>query len=566
MKLICLLLLFLTSLFCKAQEKVFFNAKIFTANPQKPFADAIAIKGNIIYAVGNLNEAKRSVSVNAEWIDVKGGFLMPGLIDTHNHGIDGGIGLTKANLSDQLLSVAEIHTYAKEVLKSKEGMSGDVLIIYGINISTWESLDQISKNFNSGEFENQPLILRGSDYHTSFCNKAMMKKAGINKAYIQTLKQEEQNYFEKDSEGEPSGFITENGYRKVESALVVESDFSKAAEKTMLYNNMFGITAWLDPSVTSLKSSSRNMLDWYRYLSNTGKLSAHIAATVVADINSDPQTQIDKVKMLQKKYSYTDFTIIGFKVFADGVIEFPTHTAALSIAYTGTQSKGDLMMDPKKFADFSTMADKNNLLVHVHAIGDRAVTETLNGFEEARKINRNSRIPHTITHLQIVKPSDFARFAQLNVLTSFQLFWAFGDATTIDIVKPYIDPALYKWQYPVRSLLQAGATITGASDWPVSTANPFEAISRAETRKGPMGVLDSTQCMPRMTMLYAYTSEAAKALLLEKKIGSLEPGKYADLILLDRDILTITPDSLMNTRVLWTMFEGRKVYDAENKK
>jgi hypothetical protein len=270
--------------------------------------------------------------------------------------------------------------------------------------------------------------------------------------------------------------------------------------------------------------------------------------------------------MLQKKYSYTDFTIIGFKVFADGVIEFPTHTAALSIPYTGTQSKGDLMMDPKKFAHFATIADKNNLLVHVHAIGDRAVTETLNGFEEARKINRNSRIPHTITHLQIVRPSDFNRFAQLNVLTSFQLYWAFGDATTIDIVKPYIDPALYQWQYPVRSLLQAGATITGASDWPVSTANPFEAISRAETRKGPMGVLDSTQCMPRMTMLYAYTSEAAKALLLEKKIGSLEAGKYADFILLDRDILTITPEALMNTRVLWTIFEGRKVYDAENEK
>ena len=566
MKQIWLLFLCLSSLLCKAQEKVFFNAKIFTADPQKPFADAIAIKGKIISAVGNLHEVKGSVSVNAEWIDVKGGFLMPGLIDTHNHGIDGGIGLTKANISDQLLSVAEIYTYAKEVLKNKEGMTGDVLVIYGINISTWESLDQISKNFNSGEFENQPLILRGSDYHTSFCNKAMMKKAGINKAYIRTLKQEEQNYFEKDSEGEPSGFITENGYRKIESALVVESDFSKAAEKTILYNNKFGITAWLDPSVTSLKNSSRNMLDWYRYLSNTGKLSAHVAATVVADIDSDPQPQIDKVKMLQRKYSYTDFAIIGFKVFADGVIEFPTHTAALSIPYTGTQSKGDLMMDPKKFAHFATMADKNNLLVHVHAIGDRAVTETLNGFEEARKINRNSRIPHTITHLQIVKPSDFNRFGQLNVLTSFQLYWAFGDATTIDIVKPYIDPALYQWQYPVRSLLQAGATITGASDWPVSTANPFEAISRSETRKGPMGVLDSTQCMPRMTMLYAYTSEAAKALLLEKKIGSLEAGKYADLILLDRDILTITPEALMNTIVLWTMFEGRKVYDAENEK
>jgi predicted amidohydrolase YtcJ len=143
------------------------------------------------------------------------------------------------------------------------------------------------------------------------------------------------------------------------------------------------------------------------------------------------------------------------------------------------------------------------------------------------------------------------------------LLWAFGDVTTVDIVKPYIDPSLYQWQYPARSLLQAGATICGASDWPVSTANPFEAIYNAETRKGPLGVLDSTQCVPRIDMLYAYTIHAAKALMAEKTIGSLEPGKSADMIMLDRDILTISPEAMNNTKVVWTMFEGKKVYEAE---
>jgi len=224
------------------------------------------------------------------------------------------------------------------------------------------------------------------------------------------------------------------------------------------------------------------------------------------------------------------------------------------------------MFDPKKFAQFVVAADKQDLLVHVHAIGDQAVTETLNGFEAARKANGNNKIPHTITHLQIVLPSDFERFKKLNVLASYQLLWAFGDITTIDIVKPYIDPSLYKWQYPARSMLQAGAIICGASDWPVSTANPFEAIYNAETRRGPMGVLDSTQCMPRMEMLYAYTINAAKAMRAEKKIGSLEPGKYADIIMLDRDILIINPEAMKDTRVLWTMFEGKKVYEASPKK
>ena len=111
-------------------------------------------------------------------------------------------------------------------------------------------------------------------------------------------------------------------------------------------------------------------------------------------------------------------------------------------------------------------------------------------------------------------------------------------------------------------MLQAGAVLCGASDWPVSSANPFEAIYRAETRRGSKGILDSTQCIPRTEMFYAYTINAAKALMLEKKIGSLQPGKYADMILLDRDVLTVTAEAMMNTRVLWTMFEGNKVYEA----
>ena len=221
------------------------------------------------------------------------------------------------------------------------------------------------------------------------------------------------------------------------------------------------------------------------------------------------------------------------------------------------------MFDPKKFTKFAIAADKENLLVHVHAIGDRAVTETLNGFEAVRKTNGNNKLPHTITHLQIVLPPDFERFGKLNVLASYQLLWAFGDVTTVDIVKPYIDPSLYKWQYPARSLFNAGTTICGASDWPVSSANPFEAIYNADTRLGPLGVLDSTQCIPRMAMLYAYTINAAKALEMQTSIGSIEPGKYADMILVDRDVFTISPEQMKNTKVLWTMFEGRIIYKAE---
>jgi predicted amidohydrolase YtcJ len=566
MKPIKLLLFLFSPVLLIAQEKIFYNARIFTANIQQPFAEAIAIKNKKILAVGNYTVVKKSVGSTAELIDCGGAFLMPGFVDSHIHAIGGGRGLTKANTSDKLFSIDELVAYAKDVLQKKEGMTGDVLVIFGINISTWSHMEEIIQKFNAGEFASQAVVLRGSDGHTTWANNVMMKRAGLDKKFIQSLKPEEKIFYGTLKDGEPNGFVTEEGQGKISAAIPADVDNKKAAEKAMEYCNAYGITAWLDPGAGSTGKSEQASLDAYTYLINSGKLTAHIAATIISNADADPQKEIDFVKALQKKHNRENFKIVGCKIFADGVIEHPTHTAALSLPYTGTQSKGVLMFDPEKFKRFAIAADKQNLLVHVHAIGDKAVTETLNGLEAARKANGNYKLPHTITHLQIVLPSDFDRFSKLNVLASYQLLWAFGDVTTVDIVKPYIDPSLYKWQYPARSLLQAGTVICGASDWPVSTANPFEAIYNAETRKGPLGVLDSTQCMPRMAMLYAYTINAAKALMAEKNIGSLESGKSADMIMLDRDILTINAEAMKDTRVLWTMFEGKKVYEAGNKK
>jgi predicted amidohydrolase YtcJ len=201
--------------------------------------------------------------------------------------------------------------------------------------------------------------------------------------------------------------------------------------------------------------------------------------------------------------------------------------------------------------------------VHVHALGDRAVKESLNGIEAARKANGDSHLPHTLTHIQLADPEDFPRFRQLGVIAALQLYWANAGEETIELVKPYVDPDLYRWQYPARSLLDAGATISGASDWFVSTPNPFEAIYQAETRKGPEGVLDPGQRMPREAMLFAYTRNSAQAMKQQDSIGSLAPGMQADLVLLDRDVLTVSPEELKDTKVVWTMVGGVTVYRAQ---
>jgi predicted amidohydrolase YtcJ len=159
-----------------------------------------------------------------------------------------------------------------------------------------------------------------------------------------------------------------------------------------------------------------------------------------------------------------------------------------------------------------------------------------------------------------VQPGDIPRFKQLWVPASVQLLWAFGDETTIDIVKPYIDPSIYKWQYPAKSMLDAGVLLCGASDWPVSSANPFQAISRAETRKGAKGVLDAAQRVSRKDMFNAYTANAAMLMGIQNLAGMLKPGMSADLIVVDRDVWTVEPESLWNTRVLYTIFEGKVTY------
>jgi len=269
------------------------------------------------------------------------------------------------------------------------------------------------------------------------------------------------------------------------------------------------------------------------------------------------------VQKTREQYANTrHLHVSGIKLFADGVAEFPSQTAHLTKPYKNSGHNGDLLFDPRKFAELCIAADKQGLIIHVHAIGDGAVKEALDGIEAARKANGASRLPHTLTHEQFIQPEDFPRFRELGVISALQLFWADAGNDTIEILKPYLDPGIYQWQYPARSILDNGGIISGASDWPVSTANVFRAIYQAETRKGSEGILDPSQAMPREAMFYAYTRNSARAMNLDS-IGSIAPGKRADLILLDRDVLTVSPEEMRDTKVLWTMVAGETVYRAK---
>jgi len=539
-------------------ERIFFHAKVFTGDAQNPYAEAVAIRGDKIIAVGNFPEVVKSSSENAERIDLEGKSLFPGFIDSHSHSIDGGLSLISADASEKVQSLNDLPAFVEDAKRTGTGMRGDVLEILGLPLEFWSHCDTLNAEFSTGAYERQSVLLRGMDGHTAWANHALLQRAGITADFLKNLSAGERSYYGVDQELQPNGFMVDAGTEKIEPLLPQPtSDRLLAAGRAALqYNYSLGITAWLDPL------ASNDVLRAYKLLSDAGELISQVVAFPQV-LAKDPAAELEAVRKTREVYkNVPNLHVSGIKVFADGVVEYPSQTAHLSKPYKNTGRNGDLLFDPKKFAELCVAADRQGLIIHVHAIGDGAVKEALDGIAAARRANGNSGLPHTLTHEQFVRPEDFSRFRELGVVSALQLLWADASQDTIEIVKPYLDPAIYKWQYPARSILDDGGTISGASDWPVSSANVFWAIYQAETRKGPEGVLDPSQAMPREAMFYAYTRNSARAMNLDS-IGTIAAGKRADLVLLDRDVLTISPEEMREAKVLWTMVAGKMVYRAK---
>jgi predicted amidohydrolase YtcJ len=539
-------------------DRIFFNGKIFTGEPQAPYAQALSLRGDKILAVGNLPEVAQSVSPNSERIDLHGKSLFPGFIDSHSHSMDGGMNLISADATDAVKSVPELLPFAAEAKTSGRGLRGDILDILGLPLEFWSHLDELNTQFNNRPYADQAVLLEGMDGHTGWANRTLLQRAGITGAYLKRLSETERSYYGVSKNGEPNGFLVDAGMDKVTPLLPKPSDarLLAAARAAVAYNYSLGITAWLEPQ------AKEDVLKSYKLLADHGELISQIDAFPQL-LAKDPTAELAAFRKIREQYkNISNLHITGIKIFADGVAETPSHTANLTKPYTDSGRNGELLFEPGKFAELCTMADKQGLIIHVHALGDGAVKVALDGIAAARKANGNSGLPHTLTHEQFVTPEDFPRFKELGVISALQLFWAEASNDTIELIKPYVDPEIYKWQYPARSILDNGGIISGASDWPVSTANVFFAIYQAETRKGSEGILDPSQDMPREAMFYAYTRNSARAMNLQDSIGSLAAGKRADMILIDRDVLTVSPEQMREAKILWTMVGGEIVYQA----
>ena len=554
-----------------ATDLVLFNGKIFTADRNQPKVQALAVQDGKVLQVGSDAQIKALIDSGTQVIDLAGKTLMPGLIDSHSHAIFGGLEMVAANMEDEVVELDELEKRLRGWRDDGKARHGDVLTVAGMSSAYWAQAEALGKTFNSGEWADVPVVFTGSDHHTAWANNVMLKRAGVDATLLKNLPDAEKGTIGKLADGSPNGFLVDAGWDRVSSKMPSPSaaDMLKAAQTAVSYNNSLGITAWMDPAanaapgepIFALKPTEQTVgvLPVYKALSESGGMTAHVAALLVANGKSVPADLDTLDKVRQQFQGIPNLTLPGIKIFADGVIEYPAQSAAMIDPYTNSHKPGELLIDPKHFGELVSAIDQRGWLVHIHAIGDRAVRESLNGIAQARK-DRQSGVTHSITHLQIVNPKEFARFKPLDVIASMQLLWASADDYTTDMIKPYVSALAFRYQYPAHSLLKQGATIAGASDWPVSSPNPWNAMAQAMTRVGPMGVLNADERIDRETMFYAYTLNAARTIGLDKQIGSLTAGKQADFIVVDRDVFSVDEKALHDTQVLQTWFAGRQVY------
>ncbi|MEK1906845.1 MAG: amidohydrolase, partial [Pseudomonas sp.] len=428
-----------------AADLVLVNGKIFTADRAQPQVQALAVENGKVLQVGSNAQIKALADGSTRVIDLAGKRLMPGLIDSHSHAVFGGLELASANMADEKVDLAELEKRLRTWRDDGTARHGDVLNVGGMSSSYWSQAEDLGKRFNQGEWAKEPVVLAGSDHHTGWVNQAMLKRAGIDKALIASLPKAERDTIGTLKNGEPNGFVVDAGWDRVAKVLPAPSDAEllRAAEAAVRFNNSQGITAWMDPAANAAPGEavfnltptekSVGIIPAYKALAEKGGLNAHVAALLVANPKSRPADLEVLEKVRQQFQGVPNLTLPGIKIFADGVLEFPAQSAALLSHYHNSDKQGELLIDPAHFGELVSAADARGWLVHIHAIGDRAVRESLNGIEQARK-DRQSGVTHSITHLQLVNPQEFARFKPLGVIASMQLLWASADDYTMDLV------------------------------------------------------------------------------------------------------------------------------------
>ena len=542
---------------------VLLNGRIHTEDASRRVVQGMAVRGSTIVAVGTDQSTGAFIGLATRTIDLGGRVVLPGIVDAHTHPAQSAQDLGKCSLDDQALTPSELKRRVAACLKEKPGDRGQWFEVVMVNPSSLT----LTRADLDAMLSERPMLLSGSDGHTVWANSVALNIAHITAA----TRDPAGGHIERDASGAPTGTLRDDAADLAMGAKPSPGLDREAAQLEKALDSMraIGITSIQDAAV------DEHTMQIYKHLYDAHRLNMRVRGSFHLENLYEPAAAlIDKASKFRAKWTIDpDFLRAdAVKIFADGVIEYPSQTAALLQPYLDAQGHATHHRGPSYFEQDNlnrivTAADAAALTVHIHAIGDRAVRSALDAIAEARRHNGAGDNRHQIAHLELIDPADFPRFKELGVIANFQLLWAQRDAYVDKATIKYLGPRRSRYLYPARSLRDAGAVIAGGSDWGVSSFNAFAAMEHAITRSEGKGrpALLPEQSLTLQDMVDAYTINAASALKQERTTGSLEPGKRADFIVLDRDIFTIDAFDLHETQVTSTYLDGREVYTANKK-
>jgi predicted amidohydrolase YtcJ len=539
-------------------DTIYSNANIYTMDPGRQRAEALAVRGSRILGAGSIQEMRQWTGTETKVVDLGGRTVLPGLIDAHGHvaGL-GSFGLGRIDLSRARSFDEVVSGIADQAKKAKKG---EWILGGRWDHESWPSKQLPTHNDLSAVTRENPVWLRRVDGHAGLANSAAMRLAGITRDTPSPPGGE----VIKDGRGEPTGVFVDNATALIERHISApdaggEAIILKAQEMLLAA----GLTGVHDAGVSPAE------IDVYKGLASDGRLKIRVYAMVSGPyamryFEEHPVLIGDRL------------TVRAAKMYIDGAMGsrgawLLEPYADRPIGPDGKPYAGLAVSDPQLLLAVAKHGVEKGYQVCTHAIGDRGNRETLDAYEAALSSPSTSadRAPAVsrrfrVEHAQLLAPLDIPRFALLGIIPSMQPTHCTSDMRWVDA---RVGPERAKGAYAWASLLKTGAVIAAGSDFPVESHNPFlglyAAVTRQDDHSQPPGGWHPEQRMTREEALRAYTLGAAYAAFEEKDKGSLQPGKLADFIVIDRDVMTCEPPDISGTRVLRTVIGGETVYAAD---